>query len=333
MHNTNILWGKINTFLNSPFAEGIINNPNWTITLPQVKMPIDSYALMHKGKIWGAAFDRGYNPLITLPQLLQWFQSQSKDGHFICPSNLCYYLQAEHDRHIVLDIEPACPREALNNFLDTLPYSYAETSLSGKGVHLGFILPENHQINFQNLSVIKQEKKHYEFLMNNKFCTFTMNQILPQRDEREEKALLSLLMPMYETWKEHQTVRAQFIMGMDKPAIPEEEYMMRMSGSMNLKQTLEDCGCDYSRYEFKYAVAILFRLKALMRTSKLKDIQYTPEQAAWLVYQILKEKLEHRSKHNELREGVPWLLYIAKDSVQKMWNKPFVQIKKGAERK
>ena len=80
--------------------------------------------------IWGAAFDRGYNPLVDLETVCKTLPTAA---------NNTYHLDALIDKIVVLDVEPKCPEEIKRQFL-SLPYLYSETSMSGNGLHLIFNL-------------------------------------------------------------------------------------------------------------------------------------------------------------------------------------------------
>ena len=44
---------------------------------------------------------------------------------------------------------------------------------------------------------------------------------------------------------------------------------------------------------------------------------YTDSEKAWLLYITAQEKIQHRDKHDESRNGLPWLLYLTQEIMAK----------------
>ena len=83
-------------------------------------------------------------------------------------SNFAYYLSAQDAPYVILDIEPSCPESLRRSLLDT-DFLYAETSMSGKGLHLAYKMPESvlkAYPNIINKTVLRHPKKYYEILIN-----------------------------------------------------------------------------------------------------------------------------------------------------------------------
>lgn len=79
--------------------------------------------------------------------------------------------------YMIVDVESYAGDE-LKNYCRTLNPIYAETSMSGKGMHLLFEYPKNYTKypNAMNRSVIKSKDKTFEILFDHA-CIFTGNQI------------------------------------------------------------------------------------------------------------------------------------------------------------
>jgi hypothetical protein len=79
--------------------------------------------------------------------------------------------------YMIVDVESYASDE-LKNYCRTLNPIYAETSMSGKGMHLLFEYPKNYTKypNAMNRSVIKSKDKTFEILFDHA-CIFTGNQI------------------------------------------------------------------------------------------------------------------------------------------------------------
>ena len=78
---------------------------------------------------------------------------------------------------------------------------------------------------------------------------------------------------------------------------------------------------DHSRYEWAYAQYIYDRLTQLRLSPETINLPSGPTavnsividdtDATWLLYDALTHYLDHRSKHDETREGMPLLLNLA----------------------
>jgi len=315
---------QLENFLQHPFIQEISMNPYWTISDPTDKKPLDIALLMSESKIVGASFNDGNNPLTTLPAITGWFEQ-----HNMIPQNASYHLRAANEAfankpvHAILDIEPNCPDDIKNKLLSELPWDYAEISLSGRGLHLGLILPCDIKMNFKKLSVLKHPDKYYEILLNQKFCTFTMNmlnQTPPLKDKAALTRLSDFIIPLYDKWIEKQTERQDMSIKLQAPDIPEKDFIERFTVSIQFGRDISEYGNDLSRYEFAYACFILYKIRQIIKVEKLKHINYTPEQITWLVYRQLQNALPWRAKHDETRDGLPWLLYQAREACAKLGN-------------
>ena len=118
-------------FINNAFVKSIADKEKWTISTSK-KMPVDMFQLLYRNRIAGAV-TRDSTTLTTLSTIHK---------HLPNAANFAYYLDARVDGFVVLDIEPSCP-EDIRNQLVSMNWVYAETSMSGKGIHLVFPLPES----------------------------------------------------------------------------------------------------------------------------------------------------------------------------------------------
>lgn len=301
------------SFINNPFISRIATEPRWTISVH--KKPIDIRLLLEKDRFVGASFGRGYNPLTTLPALTDLFLTQQN----VLETNLTYYLNAAVNRQIILDIEPSCPKEIIDTLFNTMPWEYAETSLSGKGVHLGLTLPVSHSLFFDELSVLKGPGKYYEYLMQNRYIAFTMNQIHRAQNNPcpPTKNLLFHIEPLYTQWKARQLGKKEFALSLTKPNIPKEARIRKVLDTMHIRKTLADYDNDCGRYEFACGCAFFHRIKRQLHATKLAPSFYDKTMLTWLVYESLVNFLTPRAKHTEFRNGLPWLLYLSQQVVAK----------------
>ena len=94
-------------------------------------------------------------------------------------ANYAFYLEADEDNFVVLDIEPSCPDNIKSEFLKMNPL-YMETSMSGKGIHMIFEYPKHIMEKYPNAfnkSVFRGENHEYEILIDHHYVTFTGRQI------------------------------------------------------------------------------------------------------------------------------------------------------------
>ena len=315
---------RLDAFIANPFISRIAADSRWTISIH--KKPIDTHLLINKDRFVGASFKRGYNPLTTLPILTNWLA----DRQNMTPAYFSYYLNGGVNRQIILDIEPNCPKEIADTLLNTTPWEYAETSLSGKGLHLGLTLPQNHTLYFDELSVLKGPGKHFEYLMHNHYVVFTMNQISRDPNILLPPAgnLLAHIGPLYKQWKMNQLEKTEFALSDAKPNIPEEAYIRTLLNSVRFRRTLAYYDDDRGRYEFACGCAFLHKIKRHLPSTKLAPFTYDETMLTWLVYESLVHYLTPRAKHAEYRNGLPWLLYLSQQVVAKAGIKPTKQWKR-----
>ena len=304
---------RLDAFISHPFISQIAAEPRWTLSIH--KKPMDTHLFINKNRFVGASFERGYNPLTTLPILTDWFANHQNS----VATNFTYYLNGGVNRQIILDIEPSCPNAIVDSLIRSTPWEYAETSLSGEGLHLGLTLPQNHTLYFDELSVLKGPGSHYEYLMQNRYIAFTMNQLnrIPNTSCLPPESLLSHIGPLYKQWKANQFAKKKFALPDTKPNIPEEAYIRKLLNSMRFRRTLTDYDHDRGRYEFACGCAFLHRIKRYLHTTKLAPFNYNETMLTWLVYESLVHYLPPREKHAEFRNGLPWLLYLSQQVVAK----------------
>lgn len=296
-------WRDFPTFYENAFIKRIASSKKWTVS-DKNKRPIDMYTLIHEQKVWGMAFDRGHDPLVDLETLCEVIPSAT---------NNAYYLDALIDNFVVLDIEPKCPDVIKQQFLN-LPYLYGEISMSGKGIHLVFDLPkdivEKYPAVKQKLA-LKEQHGYYEILLNH-MITFTRN-TLPPSEFKEDISVFDHVFEMLAMQaKESEAVSDQIVVkDINTDNIPYYDRLMTTLRSVKYNKTSNDFHGDMSKYEFG-ATGFYFRaLMKLLKNNTYKDHTYTDEEKAIILYKLTSEKLPPREKHEQTRNNMPWLLYIA----------------------
>ena len=158
-------------FYTNASVQMLAGHSRWTVS-DKDKTPINTRELMTTGRIWGA-HEISDDCLVTLEEL---------KGFLPNATNNAFYLKAQIDGLLVLDIEKTCPPEIAAKLLGISDTLYSELSMSGKGYHLLLPLPSN----FWDFpiatgkKVLKEEHGYYEILLDH-WVTFTRNEVPAER--------------------------------------------------------------------------------------------------------------------------------------------------------
>lgn len=298
-------WEDFPDFYNNPFIQKIAKNEKWTVS-DKDKRPIDMHALIYEEKIWGLAYNRGYNPMVDLDTLCKTIPNAA---------NNAYMLDALYDKFVILDVEPTCP-DFIKQRLLRLPYIYGETSMSGKGLHMAFELPEDLLDKYpvaKNKLALKEDHGYYEILLNH-MITFTRN-VLPQQTEKENISIFhnifELLANKAKPSESAKSADAVTVTDINADDIPYFDTLMPALQAQIYGKTPEDFYNDMSKYEFGITGFYYRMLMKLLKKNKYKDHEYTDEEKAVILYHLTSAKLPYREKHDQIRNNMPWLLYIA----------------------
>lgn len=287
-------------FYTNPIIGAIADVPRWTVS-DNEKVPINMRELMTGGNIWGA-HEISDECLVTLGDMTSFLPNAA---------NNAFYLRAQTDGFLLLDIEPACPPEVVIELLK-IPNLYAEYSMSRKGYHLILPLPANfweYPIATEK-RVLKEEHGWYEILLDH-WVTFTREVIpadrLPQQDF-EPGAWERLYAQLAEKAVEAPAV--EFDLSAERPNIPRIEQILELMTRKPLEKTLDDFHGDNSRFEFS-ALGVLYNRLApiLVAIADVEPDAVLDESVkSWLIYEAATQILPHREKHDEIRNGLPLLL-------------------------
>lgn len=299
-------------FYDHPVIRELAEKEKWTISYDKKPLNVQAIAdgALNRGHIPGAL-----EPKAPYLSTLEYLVSLAPDTIF---ANHTFYLDALADNYIVVDVEPKCPVEIKQWFL-TMPYLYAEVSMSGNGLHLVFKTPTDILDKYpiaKNKRALIHSKKYYEVLMDH-YCTFT-GRMYPPSQNTDMTAFNEMFEELCQTQKA--PVKADTDFDADEPQdIPNKKWLMRRMLQKNPDRTLEDYDNDNSKYEICTANFYLWTLhnliKVVNQSYDLPHHEYSDTEKAWLVYYALQEKLEYRPKHDTARSGDPWLLYLAKSAV------------------
>jgi ribosomal protein L20A (L18A) len=231
-----------------------------------------------------------------------------------------YYLDAALDKFVILDVEPKCPDDIKAKLLE-LPAIYTETSMSGKGLHLVFPYPETIANKYPIIATkpaMKEEHGWYEILLQH-YVTFTANQITNKPTNKNasfEKIFEKLAAKQKVSHRED--IEIEELKEVKTEKTPKILETLMYTSKNYYKKTLEDFAGDNSRFEFSYLGWLNVRLQNILNLAEIKiEHEYSNSERAWFLYQTAKDFLPYRAKHDELRDGLPWLLFEAREVIAK----------------
>lgn len=329
-------WRDFPEFYNNPTIKNLGKNRKWTVSTTKApegskiptKMPVDMHMLVNHHKLWGLSEERankeGYDPYLTLDDLCEAIPNAT---------NNAYALDAVwRDKVVVLDIEPGCPQD-LKEKLMKLPYLYGETSMSGKGIHLIFDLPE-HILEKYPLAMNKQrmmdDSHSYEVLLNH-MITFTRNSLPPSTFEEDISLFEEIFESLCQNVKYNMDGVNIAVPDIDTDNIPNYDLIFKMLMLKNYNKTLKDFPYkdkygniirpgeyDNSNFEFGISGFYYRMLQSLLPNGgTFQGHTYTDEEKAIIVYKCVESVIEHRDKHDTKRNGMPWLLFVASTLIAK----------------
>lgn len=290
-------------FYDSDFVKKCGPNRRWTVSNNK-KVPIRMDVLDEKGEMRNLV-DYSYPSLDSLEECLRIIPNAA---------NHTYVLNAIVDGYVVLDIEPSCPEDIRRRLL-AMPYEYGEISMSGKGYHLVFPLPDciyDYPDAVQKRAM-KEKNGYYEIHLAHNI-TFTRNAI-PDSTGTED------FEPMFRELCSEQkpSVSADFDIDSEEPEIPMRDALIRaIKNGTKYNKTPEDFPNDKSGYEFGLMMFLAKKMSFVTETAKFQRTGhvYTDNERAWVVYLVAKDLVPYREKHdNHIINGIPYLLYSAMNAV------------------
>lgn len=291
-------------FYANPTIQLLAGEVRWSVS-DNDKMPIDIRELMDTGRLWGAR-EISDTCLVTLGELTEALPTAA---------NNAFYLRAQTDGLLVLDIEKTCPAEIAAELLGISETLYSELSMSGRGYHIVLPLPTNfwdYPI-ATSKRVLREEHGYYEILLDH-WVTFTRTEVpmnryagpdedeLPQAPEWDDLyASLAVLAV--------ETPTVELDITIEKPVIPKEEKIIDLMTRQPHKRDLAKFHNDYSRWEFSILGVLYNRLRAILVAVR-DDVDHPFDEGdqAWLVYTAAQKVIPHRDKHDEYRNEMPLLM-------------------------
>lgn len=332
---------QLMAFHQNPLIQKLGLAPFWTIS-DDNKRPLDAHYLLkyHHFKL----FNDDTKHLTHSRQLVPLAQLDADPT--LQYTNRALFLQAAKTHILMIDVEPVAT-PAIVKSLCSLPVSYSERS-KHNGWHLLLEVPEdlikpNMQYLF-GVDVIKGPKKQFELLSNAHFVTFT-RRVQPtrpvdvmhnQQDRNQISRFLEQLLAYdrQQAIERHRIVESkQFDRKYALDQLP--DFIHKLADLLPAEDwqafkaiTRKDYDNDDSRYELavmgKIRYTFYFEIARGYQTpfagaliGKPLD-EITDDDLTYATYLVATKVLEprpanadHPDKWQELRDGMPWLLYRA----------------------
>lgn len=301
--------------ISGQIGEETLDDP---IKPPRRKAPIDVRHLLdgctssckHAGPLRGA-FALDETCLLTLDELTAAIPNAA---------NTAFYLQAQTDGLLVLDIEADCPPGVAADLLRLPGILYSELSMSGQGFHLVMPLPKNfHDFPIAaDKRVLREEHGWYELLMDH-WSTFTRQPVPDRIVVNVDAATTVPAFASLEDLYAQLAVKASESSGVSASAVDTAEYMPDIPYSQAIvEQTLArasrqlrdpgDFNHDMSRWEFSVLASLYGLMRPQLRAYSALGVEYSTGDTAWLLYKAAVDVIPARPKHSERRNGRPFLL-------------------------
>ena len=311
-------------FLENPLIQALASEEAWSIS-DKDKRPLDIFELETYHRVIGCRPDMA-GSMVTLDHLLRLVPT---------PPNLAFFLNADVQGYVCLDVEKTCDEDLKRRFL-AMPFIYGETSLSGKGLHLWFPMPSNigSYPDVRHKIKLREPRGNYELLMRSHWVTFTGNMVepLPVPTDAEPLAIEDV----YAELARHAPKPPAAIAGAacdncaDISQIPDIGYIMDLLLNRNpfgkMPEDFPDdnnaARCDMSRYEYAYISSRYRLLRMILKLSRIEGNGhvYTIDERWAILLECATSFLDHREKHDQMRCGMPYLAYNTRSILMRVIN-------------
>ena len=284
--------------------EGAVDSPTRTR-----KTPIDLRELIDRGRVRGA-WAIGSACLADLDELTREIPGAS---------NAAFYLQAQTDGLVVVDIEPYCPPGIAADLLRLPGVLYSELSMSGRGFHLIAPAPSNlHDFPVAaGKRVLREEHGWYEILLDH-WVTFTRTPIPDSIDDGGASvsrppgigSVEALYAGLAVKARPSSASAAAVSTDCSMPDIPHASKIVEQTlvSARDRLRSQSDFDNDTSRWEFSVLGTLYHWMQVPLCTHSAFGVEYSAGDRAWLLYWAALDVLPARPKHGQLRNGRPFLL-------------------------
>lgn len=326
-------------FNESPIIRFMAEIPRWTISTKD-KVPVSVPALKEQRvESWKPAFPGDISSLTTLSEINEMKELENANRTFRFDGN-----RDEKHPIICIDVEKTAEEHIVQEFMK-LPVHYREYSKSG-GFHLllqvpKFCINEEHRYLF-DLTVLQSEDRSFEVIFNRHFCTFTKKVIdtripnLLNPKSNDCQMIRDFLTYLVEMDKESAVKRelknkAKAELGdLSESTLDESQLntLLALIPKPAIKRaqdlTLEQYHHNHSQYEYNVVFQLAGGLMYGIGRAKNKDIEpkigkpleeITLMDMSSVLYSYMDQLITYRAKHEEHRNGLKWLHYIALEAM------------------
>lgn len=255
-------------------------------------------------------------------------------------TNFAFALEYTEDQIVILDVEPKAPADVKAKAL-RLKALYRERSMSGRGYHMVFPAPFDLFKRYPAAAkrVVKRKDGAYEVHMRH-WVTFTRDTVphtgsldsspkatyapLPRPgdpDFDDSGDFVRFVTPLFRAQRETVIGDAPGASDTADTFLTDEQAALVerivASGEAEYDKSLADFSDDASRYEFGYMSHILNVVRRHVEPLDLdgrivrRTVSATSGQCCVMAYMIGAQLIPYRKKHDQRRDGMPWLLYTA----------------------
>lgn len=336
------------TFIQNPLINHLASEENWTMS-DTSKRPINAREFLRTGDVFNARFD-GENPLVSLHEL-------DADPNLMAV-NRAYRLKARENRVIAIDVEPEAPDFMKQEVLNFPAHYTELSTNGGVHLIIKVpedLVTDENRYMFDDITVVKepvpknpvtnkQERgAYFEVIFNDHFITFTKRMdtgkpctFFNQDPQAKEKLRIFLqnIVALDQERKKERELAKQYRINMVNNLVDDEKLEIihqfidlkpfDLAKEQALEKDASDFGNDHSRYEMSVASGLAYHVlrihKLAKDTQSFKKIaeSLTEQDIVYVIYIMLKDAIPHRDKHDEDRDGLPWLLFTAKRAYEYM---------------
>lgn len=296
-------------FYDNPAIRELGREKAWTMST-SAKMPVSQYALLSCHEIRGASI---YSPedMLTLDELTR---------HWPDAANNAMYLR-DHGRYAIIDVEPTAT-DRCKEIMLSLPWLYAEVSMSGKGYHIIIEYPESLLQQYPNArkSTSKHQSGTYEMHLQH-WITFT-RRVVPKTKSWGTISVEEALGPLCSQQKAPIVVhseRTALIERRDVGSTPDPNLCMEGlptwwvgwangSGQLYLHTPRHTEG-DLSKRDFRFAMFITYRFidKSREMGYGIPNFEELLEATYKTLCWALVKQGHWRDKNDSMRGGMTYL--------------------------
>lgn len=218
-----------------------------------------------------------------------------------------FRLNAENFGFVIIDIEENATPEEIDLWL-SMPYLYAEHSMSGKGIHLvvdtAILETSPSWMDFMALPKIQSHNRHVEILMRNHWVTFTGNTLpTPANPNGNVSVLTTLFNRLVDEHGKQISARNSELDNVDigtiayntvsSTQIPYEDIIVpqtivSLQNTVDMQTRLNAVSHDMSRYEYGILCTIKRELIRVLHSSNAATkARYDDETMARLIWRTL----------------------------------------------